>query len=58
MQNETNLQELLAETVKRLNSDQVKVFRRELEKNMLIAVKKSDRKATKATKATRRDADK
>ena len=55
MQNETNLQELLAETVKRLNSDQVKVFRAELEKNMLIAVKKSDRKATETTRS---DADK
>lgn len=46
MQNETNLQELLSETVKHLTSDQLQVFRAELKKSLPIVVKECDRKAT------------
>ena len=55
MQNETNLQELLSETVKRLTSEQVKVFRAELKKSLPIGVKECDRRATETTRS---DADK
>ena len=51
MQNKHSLQELLAETVERMTSDQVKVFRRELKKSLPIVVKECDRKATETTRS-------